>query len=232
MSGCGGKCGCGGTCGLAGPYGTRLSGAFGVSSSRERMTPRKSLGLADISEDRRRAVQDQQQFMLELALDERRRTQSLEAERADQARQERQQQRAIDNAQAAASESYLAQQRLLEASKGYLDTTLSKATLTALGVAAGVALIAFSRRKESRRNPGRRSSRHPRGFCPGTACPLHRPSSRPSAGGYHVETYGGGRYTAIAWFPSRKLAERERQQILLRNAWSGMPPRIVKGHYP
>lgn len=47
--------------------------------------------------------------------------------------------------------------------------------------------------------------------------------------GYHVESWGGGRFTAIAWFASRGEALRERESMIARGAWSGMLPRVVAG---
>ena len=47
--------------------------------------------------------------------------------------------------------------------------------------------------------------------------------------GYHVETWGGGRFTAIAWFASRGEAMRERGSMIARGAWFGMLPRVVAG---
>ena len=45
--------------------------------------------------------------------------------------------------------------------------------------------------------------------------------------GYYVETYGGGRYTSIAWFNHKDAAEKEVRRILRVGAWSGMPPRVT-----
>lgn len=47
--------------------------------------------------------------------------------------------------------------------------------------------------------------------------------------GYHVETYGGGVFTAVAWYASKPDAMRERERILAAGAWRGMPPRVVAG---
>lgn len=55
--------------------------------------------------------------------------------------------------------------------------------------------------------------------------------------GFHVETYGGGRYTSIAWFYKLEEARAEVNRIKMIGAWSGMPPRIIyyslgmKGYY-
>lgn len=43
--------------------------------------------------------------------------------------------------------------------------------------------------------------------------------------GWHVETYGGGRYTAVAWYALRDHAERD----AARRQWRGMPPRVTPG---
>lgn len=51
-------------------------------------------------------------------------------------------------------------------------------------------------------------------------------SSMKGSGGYHVMTYGGGRYTAIAWYPSRGEADRHVQQIRDSGGWRGMPPKV------
>ena len=48
-------------------------------------------------------------------------------------------------------------------------------------------------------------------------------------GGYHVETYGGGKYTSIAWFADSASAYRERLRMISAGAWFGMPPRVTKG---
>ena len=45
-------------------------------------------------------------------------------------------------------------------------------------------------------------------------------------GGYHVMTYGGDRYTSIAWYPTRAEAEDHVQHLLDTGGWRGMPPRV------
>ena len=42
----------------------------------------------------------------------------------------------------------------------------------------------------------------------------------------YLMTYGGGRYTSVAWFCAPADAERERLRILRSGAWSGMPPKV------
>lgn len=44
--------------------------------------------------------------------------------------------------------------------------------------------------------------------------------------GYYVMTFGGGRYTSVAWFLRREEAEAERDRILRVGAWHGMPPKV------
>lgn len=44
--------------------------------------------------------------------------------------------------------------------------------------------------------------------------------------GYHVMTWGGGRYTSIGWFATRQEAEREVARIKMSGRWSSMPPKI------
>lgn len=48
--------------------------------------------------------------------------------------------------------------------------------------------------------------------------------------GYFIETYGGNRYTSIAWYKTLEEAEKERKRIVMIGAWSGMPPRILKDY--
>ena len=45
--------------------------------------------------------------------------------------------------------------------------------------------------------------------------------------GYYVMTFGGGRYTSIAWYAKKIDAEKELARILTRGAWSGIPPKIA-----
>ena len=40
--------------------------------------------------------------------------------------------------------------------------------------------------------------------------------------GYYVMTYGGGRYTSVAWFPTKAEAERCASQL----SWSGLPNKV------
>ena len=44
--------------------------------------------------------------------------------------------------------------------------------------------------------------------------------------GYYVMTYGGGRYTSVAWYADEGAAQAEVDRIKTKGAWSGMPPRI------
>ena len=46
--------------------------------------------------------------------------------------------------------------------------------------------------------------------------------------GYEVQTYGGERYTTVAWYPTPEAAIAERNRRLASNTWQGMPPRVVK----
>lgn len=57
-----------------------------------------------------------------------------------------------------------------------------------------------------------------------------RPSCADCTGaGWHVETYGGGRYGSVSWHRWREDAERERAGMVARGAWSGKPPRVEPG---
>lgn len=47
----------------------------------------------------------------------------------------------------------------------------------------------------------------------------------PDANGWHVETYGGGRYTAVAWYKHKIDADADAQ----KRHWHGMPPRVTPG---
>ncbi len=42
----------------------------------------------------------------------------------------------------------------------------------------------------------------------------------------YVMTYGGGRYTSVAWYPTQEQADAERLRILRVGAWSGAPPKV------
>ena len=82
-----------------------------------------------------------------------------------------------------------------------------------------------------------------RKFAEATGTPLHQirahykePRSRKTRrdngredGGYHVMTYGGGRYTSVSWHPDKASAEREVRRIKDAGAWRGMPPKIERG---
>jgi len=45
-------------------------------------------------------------------------------------------------------------------------------------------------------------------------------------GGYHVESWGGDRFTSVAWFRRLHEAEAELARLVLRGHWAGRPPRI------
>jgi hypothetical protein len=45
--------------------------------------------------------------------------------------------------------------------------------------------------------------------------------------GYCVETFGGGRYTSVAWFKTRAEAENLVSKIKAAGQWSGAPPRVT-----
>ena len=45
--------------------------------------------------------------------------------------------------------------------------------------------------------------------------------------GYYLETWGGGRYTSCAWYPTRAEAEEERKRRMATNSWAGRPPIVV-----
>lgn len=47
--------------------------------------------------------------------------------------------------------------------------------------------------------------------------------------GFYVETYGGGRYTSVAWYARREDAENEKNRRIMVGSWSGMPPRVTEG---
>jgi len=42
--------------------------------------------------------------------------------------------------------------------------------------------------------------------------------------GFYVMTFGGGRYTSIAWYPNRAEAEAEAARRRHSGLWSGKPP--------
>lgn len=42
----------------------------------------------------------------------------------------------------------------------------------------------------------------------------------------YVMTYGGGRYTSVAWFKTQAEAQKECERIKRVGAWSGMPPKV------
>ena len=46
-------------------------------------------------------------------------------------------------------------------------------------------------------------------------------------GGYYVETRGAERWQSVAWYVTRVQADEERERIMRRGAWGGMPPRVT-----
>lgn len=42
----------------------------------------------------------------------------------------------------------------------------------------------------------------------------------------YVMTYGGGRYTSVAWFKAQAEAQAECDRIKRAGSWSGMPPKV------
>ena len=42
----------------------------------------------------------------------------------------------------------------------------------------------------------------------------------------YVMTYGGGRYTSVAWFKTETEAQKECDRIKRVGSWSGMPPKV------
>lgn len=42
----------------------------------------------------------------------------------------------------------------------------------------------------------------------------------------YVMTYGGGRYTSVAWFKAHADAKRECERLIRLGLWSGRPPRV------
>lgn len=47
--------------------------------------------------------------------------------------------------------------------------------------------------------------------------------------GFNVETYGGDRYTSVAWWPTEAEADAHCAKIKASGRWAGMPPRVVPG---
>lgn len=45
--------------------------------------------------------------------------------------------------------------------------------------------------------------------------------------GFYVETWGGGRYTSIAWYIDRLEAEKHVARLKMLGMWAGMPPRVA-----
>jgi len=75
------------------------------------------------------------------------------------------------------------------------------------------------------RSPGIGGTNHiARAVTPWRQSPHYTESLRQE--GFYVMTYGGGRYTSVAWFPTREEAQAEVDRIKMRGAWSGMPPKV------
>lgn len=47
--------------------------------------------------------------------------------------------------------------------------------------------------------------------------------------GWYVETYGGGRYTSVAWYATAAGANLQCTKLRMSGMWSGMPPRVTPG---
>lgn len=47
--------------------------------------------------------------------------------------------------------------------------------------------------------------------------------------GWHVETYGGGRFTSVAWYSRAAEANLHCTKLRMSGMWSGMPPRVTPG---
>lgn len=45
--------------------------------------------------------------------------------------------------------------------------------------------------------------------------------------GFFLETWGGGRYTVIAFYPTWEAADKERERRFKAGLWKGKPPRVV-----
>jgi hypothetical protein len=72
--------------------------------------------------------------------------------------------------------------------------------------------------------------RNLRGLPPGYAG--RRVQAAREGRGYHVMTWGGGRYTSIGWYATRQEAEREVARIKASGRWSGMPPKVEAAGAP
>lgn len=44
--------------------------------------------------------------------------------------------------------------------------------------------------------------------------------------GFYVMSWGGGRYTSVAWYARREDADAEVKRRLVSGSWSGKPPRV------
>lgn len=54
----------------------------------------------------------------------------------------------------------------------------------------------------------------------------HSGAINPSSGGCYVMTYGGGRYTSVAWYATREEAQSHVDRLKAAGSWSGKPPKV------
>ena len=47
--------------------------------------------------------------------------------------------------------------------------------------------------------------------------------------GYYVMTWGGGRWTSVAWYAKREEATAEVERRIKNGSWAGEPPRVEPG---
>lgn len=47
--------------------------------------------------------------------------------------------------------------------------------------------------------------------------------------GFELQTFGGGRYTTVAWYPNQADADKERERLFVCSFWRDYPPRVVPG---
>lgn len=55
----------------------------------------------------------------------------------------------------------------------------------------------------------------------------NQPIAEDHGKGFYVETFGGGRYTSVAWYPTKPEAEEHLKKLKDSGRWSGKPPRIT-----
>jgi hypothetical protein len=48
-------------------------------------------------------------------------------------------------------------------------------------------------------------------------------------GGWHVETYGGGVWTSVAWYSRAADAQAHRTKLIMSGRYAGMQPRVTPG---